>query len=77
MIGQVVEILVEGESAKSGDDFCGRTDTNKMVVFPKGSAEVGQYLNLRIERANSATLFGRVVEASSRQRGDARMVASA
>lgn len=58
MIGQTVEVLVEGPSKKSAADFCGRTDTNKMVVFPKNGDAVGDYIGVRIERANSATLFG-------------------
>lgn len=63
-VGQTVEILVEGESKKSGSDFCGRTDSNKMVVFPKSDAVVGEYLRITIERANSATLFGAVAARS-------------
>jgi tRNA-2-methylthio-N6-dimethylallyladenosine synthase len=58
MVGQTVEVLVEGPSKKSAADFCGRTDTNKMVVFPKNGDAVGDYIGVRIERANSATLFG-------------------
>jgi len=58
MIGQTVEVLVEGPSKKSTTDFCGRTDTNKMVVFHKNGNTVGDYIGVRIERANSATLFG-------------------
>jgi tRNA-2-methylthio-N6-dimethylallyladenosine synthase len=58
MVGQTVEVLVEGPSKKSAADFCGRTDTNKMVVFPKNGDVVGDYIGVRIERANSATLFG-------------------
>ena len=61
MIGQTVEILVEGPSKKSGNDFCGRTATNKMAVFPKAEVEIGQYRPFRIDRANSATLFGSLV----------------
>ncbi|MBI3586528.1 MAG: TRAM domain-containing protein, partial [Ignavibacteriales bacterium] len=63
-VGQAVEILVEGESKKSSSDFCGRTDSNKMVVFPKGDAVVGEYLRITVERANSATLFGAVAARS-------------
>jgi tRNA-2-methylthio-N6-dimethylallyladenosine synthase len=59
MIGQTVEVLVEGPSKKSAADFCGRTDANKMVVFPKNGDSVGDYIDVRIERANSATLFGK------------------
>lgn len=58
MIGNEVEVLVEGESKKSADEFCGRTDTNKMVVFPRNGYKSGDYIHIRVERANSATLFG-------------------
>ena len=77
MIGKEVEVLVEGESTKSADDFCGRTDTNRMVVFSRGNAEIGQYLNLRIDRVNSATLFGTVLSAAERGADDQRMAANA
>jgi tRNA-2-methylthio-N6-dimethylallyladenosine synthase len=63
MIGQHVEVLVEGTSKKSEHDFCGRTDTNKMVVFPKNGDAVGDYIHVAIERVNSATLFGKQVHA--------------
>jgi tRNA-2-methylthio-N6-dimethylallyladenosine synthase len=33
--GKIFEVLVEGESRKSKEDFCGRNSQNKMVVFPK------------------------------------------
>jgi tRNA-2-methylthio-N6-dimethylallyladenosine synthase len=77
MINTAYEILVEGESTKSANDYCGRTDTNKMVVFPKGVCEIGQYLNIRIDRANSATLFGTSLGASAREIGDPKLAANA
>jgi tRNA-2-methylthio-N6-dimethylallyladenosine synthase len=58
IIGDTVEVLVEGLSKKSDNEFCGRTDTNKMVVFPKNGDSIGDYIDIRIERVNSATLFG-------------------
>ncbi len=57
-IGTTVEVLVEGESRKSVNEFCGRTDTNKMVVFPRNGFRPGEYTRVRVERANAATLFG-------------------
>lgn len=66
-LGQVFEVLVGGESKKSKEELTGRTDTNKMVVFPgrlnhsdgrKGPISIGDYVHVRIHRANSATLFG-------------------
>ncbi len=58
-IGKVFEVLVEGNSKKSDEFFCGRTDSNKMVVFPKiDGVVVGDYIKVRIDRATSGTLFG-------------------
>jgi len=77
MVGQQVDVLVEGESTKSSSDLCGRTDTNKMVVFPKGMTEIGQYVTVRIDRANSATLFGSVAGASSADGSESKFAAIA
>lgn len=62
MVGQTVEVLVEGESRKSSLESCGRTGTNKMVVFPRNGHAPGQFTSVKIERVNSATLFGVLVE---------------
>jgi len=59
-IGKVVEVLVEGESKKSSSEWQGRTDGNKMVIFPKGNFKIGDYIQIKIQRANSATLFGTI-----------------
>ncbi len=61
LIGQTVEVLVEGPSKKSAQDLCGRTDTNRMVILPGKDVRVGHYVSVTIHRANSATLFGTVV----------------
>jgi tRNA-2-methylthio-N6-dimethylallyladenosine synthase len=58
LIGRTVEVLVEGESKKSGEQWTGRTDTNRVVIFPKEKSEVGEYVWIKIFRATSATLFG-------------------
>ncbi len=68
LIGTEEEVLVEGPSRKSDDDLVGRTDSNKMVVFPRGRAQAGEYRRVRIERANSATLFGAIVAQPTEQR---------
>ena len=62
LIGKTVSILVEGESKKSSDEWQGRTDGNKMVIFPKTNVSAGDYLTVTIDRTNSATLFGSVVK---------------
>jgi hypothetical protein len=55
-------VLVEGRSKKNEAEWKGRTDTNKMVVFPRIDAEVGEYRKVRILRSNSATLFGELID---------------
>ncbi len=61
LVGMIESLLVEGPSKKSPADFVGRTDTNKTVVFPRADEQAGEYVNVLIERVNSATLFGRRV----------------
>lgn len=58
LIGQTMRVLVEGPSRKSPLEYTGRTDANRTVVFPHESEEPGDLTDVRIDRANSATLFG-------------------
>ncbi len=63
LIGKEVEVLVEGESKRSSEQWMGRTDTNKVVIFPKlEGVKPGDYVIVRINKANSATLFGDIVK---------------
>ena len=58
-IGKVYEVLIEGDSRKSEQDFCGRNSQNKMIVFPKVPGyQPGQYINVLVKAASSATLIG-------------------
>ncbi len=62
-IGAEEIILVEGSSKKSDDFFAGRTDTNKIVVFPRNEkVDIGDYVKVKINRATSGTLFGEFLE---------------
>ena len=62
LVGSTVEILVERESAKSHDEWMGRTDTNKVTVFPKDNSRIGDLVKITIDRCNSATLFGTIAK---------------
>lgn len=57
-VGRLHTVLVEGPSKRSDAQLCGRTDTNKMVVFDRKDFEKGQYVQVRITGCTSATLFG-------------------
>lgn len=63
LIGTVETVLVEGNSKKSDQFFAGRTDTNKVVVFPRvDNVKEGDYVDVKINRATSATLFGDYID---------------
>ncbi len=63
-IGQSFEVLIEGDSKKSTQDWMGRTSQNKVVVFPKdpdGNQKKGDYVTVIINGCTKATLFGKVI----------------
>ena len=62
-IGQVYKVLIEGNSKKSENDYCGRNDANKMINFPKNGTTypAGQYVTVRVTDATGATLRGEMV----------------
>lgn len=60
-VGNTYKILIEGPSKKNPEEFQGRTDSNKLVIFPKGNTQKGDYVNVHITSASSATLFGKIV----------------
>ncbi|MEO0580688.1 MAG: tRNA (N6-isopentenyl adenosine(37)-C2)-methylthiotransferase MiaB [Bacteroidota bacterium] len=66
-IGQVYKVLIEGNSKRSPHDWCGRNDHNKMVVFPKigEGLKPGDYVEVKIRAASSATLKGDMVVLAS------------
>lgn len=61
-IGKVQKVLIEGTSKRSADELCGRNDQNKMVVFPKGDLQKGQYVHVLVTDCTAATLRGEVVD---------------
>lgn len=61
-IGKTFRVLIERDSSKSDQDFCGRNSQNKMCVFPKKEGlRPGDYVMVCIKDATSATLLGEVV----------------
>ena len=61
-IGRTFEVLVEGYSKRSREQMCGRSQQNKMIVFPKGDAHPGDLVMVRVTEASSATLIGEMVK---------------
>ena len=57
-VDKTFEVLVEGYSKRSKDDMFGRTQQNKVIVFPAGDTKVGDRVMCVVEKATSATLIG-------------------
>ncbi len=62
LIGKTEKVLIEEKStAKSKNDFQGRTDANKLVVFPKGSYKVRDFIDIQITDATAHILKGHAI----------------
>jgi len=61
LIGQTVEILVEGESKTSDQIMSGRTRTNKIVNFPGDKNTVGKLIHVDIKNAKTWHLEGKMI----------------
>lgn len=60
-IGKEFEVLIEGYSKRSHDDFFGRTSQNKVVIFPKSGKKIGDFVRVKVTSATAATLIGELV----------------
>ena len=63
-VGQTVRVMVEGESRRSADDLCGKTDDFKTAVFPKPENKIlnaGDFADILVEETTSHTLLGRAL----------------
>ncbi len=60
-IGKTVEVLIEGSSKKSDLHWKGRNSQNAVVIFPKGTEQIGDFVNVLVENCTSATLLGKRV----------------
>lgn len=61
-IGKTFDVLVEGVSKRSEEQFVGRTQQNKTCVFPRGNYRVGDIVNVRVLDVSSATLICKLIE---------------
>lgn len=57
-VGKEFEVLIEGYSKKSRNQFFGRTSESKVVVFDKKSHSIGETVRVKINEYTSATLLG-------------------
>lgn len=62
-IGKTYRVLIENTSKRSELNWSGRNSQNRVVVFPKGDRNLdkGDYADVRILSATSATLMGEMI----------------
>lgn len=61
-IGQIVEVLVEGESKNNPEVLAGYTRTNKLVNFVASKSLIGQLVKVKITEAKTWSLNGELVK---------------
>ncbi len=66
-VGQTVEVLIEKASKRSDEYWSGRNSHNTVVVFPKGTYKVGDFVNVQVTDCTSATLIGEAIGYSEMQ----------
>jgi len=64
-VGRVEWVLVEKESKRSRDQWAGRTDSNKWVIFDKSTAQIKELVPVMITAARGVTLHGKLVKKES------------
>ncbi len=60
-LGKVFKVLIEGFSKRSDQHLQGRNTHNKVVIFPKGNHQKGEYVNVLIDDYTSGSLLGKVI----------------
>lgn len=61
MVGGVYRVLCDGISKTDDTLYSGRTDGNKIVFFEAEPSNVGEFVDIEIERAEAFALFGRKI----------------
>jgi tRNA-2-methylthio-N6-dimethylallyladenosine synthase len=63
-VGKTFEVLIEGNSKKSDQEWMGRNSQNKVIVFAKDQHELkkGDYVNVFVTDFTKGTLLGRVTK---------------
>jgi len=59
-VNTIEMVLVEKESKRSKNQWAGRTDSNKWVIFNKNSEKIGDIVPVHIASAKGITLQGKI-----------------
>ncbi len=65
LVGQTVEVLVDGVSRRRETELSGRTSQNVVVNVPGSASLVGASVRVRVERSGPYSVWGRLVGAEA------------
>ncbi|MBQ7968254.1 MAG: tRNA (N6-isopentenyl adenosine(37)-C2)-methylthiotransferase MiaB [Clostridia bacterium] len=61
-VGKTIKILVEGKSKTDDDKYTGRNDKNRLVHIDGDDSLVGQFVNVKIDKADTFAMYGTVIK---------------
>ncbi len=62
LVGMTQTVLVEKESKRSSDQWAGRTDANKWVIFNKEESQIRDMVQVQITEARGISLHGELLK---------------
>lgn len=60
-LDRTVEVLVEGQSARSAQDYVGHTRCNKVINFPANDDLSGQLIKVKVTKVKQHSLYGEMI----------------
>ena len=57
---KILRVLCDGPSKNNKNVYSGRTEGGKIVLFEGDADDVGKFLNIKIERADTFALYGKI-----------------
>lgn len=61
-IGKTHRVLIDGVSKKNEDEFKGRTSEYSVIVFPRKTYKLGDYVNVKVNSNKRGTLIGEIID---------------
>jgi tRNA-2-methylthio-N6-dimethylallyladenosine synthase len=73
LVGQTVDVLVDGVSRRRETELSGRTSQNVVVNVPGPASLVGTFVRVRVERSGPYSVWGQLAGAGGALAGAARL----
>jgi tRNA-2-methylthio-N6-dimethylallyladenosine synthase len=61
LVGKTLRVLCDGPSKNNKEIFSGRTDGGKIVFFDGELDDIGQFVDINIEKGDTFALSGKII----------------